>query len=47
LLPILDICRSDVHPVILVPERSEGARNPVINDVGYWIPGSLLRSAPE
>jgi hypothetical protein len=33
--------------VIPGPERSEGARNPVITDWGYWIPGSPLHGAPE
>jgi hypothetical protein len=33
--------------VIPGPDRSEGARNPVISGVGYWIPGSPLRGAPE
>ena len=33
--------------VIPGPERSEGARNPVITACGYSIPGSPLRGAPE
>jgi hypothetical protein len=36
-----------VYSVIPGPERCEGARNPVITDRGYWIPGSPLRGAPE
>jgi hypothetical protein len=36
-----------VVSVIPGPERSEGARNPVISDRGYWIPGAPLHGAPE
>jgi len=32
------------HSVIPEAERSEAIRNP---DAWFWIPGSLLRSAPE